>query len=170
MKDEKDTAPARSGAPSSQIPLCIDLDGTLVRTDLLWESMFALLRRNPLRLFQLPFWLAAGRARFKQRIAAEVSLDPASLPYNREMIEYLVRAKSEGRRLVLVTASHASPARAVADHLGLFEEVIATDGERNLKGSEKRSELIDRFGEGGFDYAGDSRADLAVWPAARGSG
>ena len=96
-----------------------------------------------------------------------VRVDPAALPYNQRLLEHLLRERAAGRRLVLVTASHARPAEAVAAHLGLFDEVIATRDGLNLKGRNKRRELVRRFGERGFDYAGDSAADLEIWPAAR---
>ena len=99
--------------------------------------------------------------------AEVVRIDPSTLPYNPELLDYLRRERDGGRRLLLVTASHAAPATRVADHVALFDEVIATDGRTNLKSHRKRDALVERFGEGGFDYAGDSTADLQVWPQAR---
>jgi 4-hydroxybenzoate polyprenyltransferase/phosphoserine phosphatase len=157
--------PSPSQAPA--VPLCVDLDGTLVRGDLLAESLLRLVRRSPLLLLRLPVWLARGRARLKREVAERVAVEPAALPYDDELLAHLRRERAAGRRLVLVTASHRAPARAVADHLALFDEVLATDGERNLKGRAKRDELVRRFGRGGYDYAGDSAADLAVWDSAR---
>jgi len=148
-------------------PLCVDLDGTLVRTDLLWESLVQMLRRRPLELLRLPLWLARGRARTKEKIADAVQIDASVLPYNAALLERLRDERGRGRRIVLATASHLRPAHAVADHVGLFDEVLATGNGRNLKGSAKRAELVERFGENGFDYAGDSAADLEVWPSAR---
>ncbi len=95
------------------------------------------------------------------------ALDPALLPYNEWLVAYLREQKAVGRRLVLATAADMSMARAVADHLGLFDEVIASNGADNLKGAAKAAALVRRFGAKGFAYAGDSRADLAVWAAAR---
>lgn len=143
------------------------MDGTLLRGDSLVESLSRLLRTDPRLLFFLPAWLARGKARFKEEVARSACIDPASLPYNEEFLAYLRSERAEGRRLLLVTASHQKPAQAVAEHLGLFDEVIATDGLRNLSGREKRKELVRRFGESGYDYAGDSAADLEVWPGAR---
>jgi len=160
------TALMKNGRASGP-PLCVDLDGTLLRSDLLWESLLLLLRGRPGQLVRLPVWLARGRAYLKERIADAVRIDPTALPYNTLLLERLREERRRGRRIILVTASHARPARLVADHLGLFDEVIATDDGRNLKGSVKRIELVRRFGERGFDYAGDSAADLEVWPSAR---
>ena len=166
MKNGGPRVEARHDA-DSQIPLCVDLDGTLVRTDTLVEALLLLCRSQPRQLLALPLWLGQGLARFKERVATVVRVDPASLPYDPDLLDYLRNERDRGRRLLLVTASHERTARDVADHLELFDEVIATNGRQNLKGRRKRDELVRRFGDGGFDYAGDSAADLSVWPAAR---
>jgi 4-hydroxybenzoate polyprenyltransferase/phosphoserine phosphatase len=155
------------GGQRESVPLCVDLDGTLLRCDSLVESLWRMLRTDPLLLFRMPRWIGRGRAWLKGEIANRVALDPAELPYNEELLEFLRARAAGGQPLYLVTATHIRPARTVATHLGLFAGVIATDGKRNLKGREKRDELVRRFGERGFDYAGDSSADLDVWPAAR---
>lgn len=149
------------------VVLVVDLDGTLMRGDLLHESTLKLAQRRPVLLPLLPLWLAGGKARLKQRIAEQVSIDPATLPYDPELLAWLAEQRAAQRRLVLCTASDRRYAEAVAAHLGLFDEVIASDGERNLAGSGKARALVERFGEHGFDYAGNSRADLRVWPHAR---
>jgi 4-hydroxybenzoate polyprenyltransferase/phosphoserine phosphatase len=153
-------------AANSNLPLVVDLDGTLLRTDLLWESVARRLRQNPLALFQILLWSLAGRARLKQRLAACVQLDPVPLPYNEPFLEWLRAEKKSGRRLVLATASDRALAQPVADHVGLFDEVLASDGETNLRSENKLRALTQRFGERGFDYAGNSAADLAVWRGA----
>ncbi|MCS6855373.1 MAG: haloacid dehalogenase-like hydrolase, partial [Elioraea sp.] len=143
------------------LPLCIDLDGTLLRTDTLLEG---LVRLGPgQRLARALLALPRGRAPFKAEIARGAPLDPSRLPYNEGLLTWLVEQKKAGRRLVLATAANERVARAVADHLGLFDEVIASTEERNLKGSAKAAALVARFGEGGFAYVGDSAADEAVW-------
>jgi len=156
-----------TGVGDDGTPLCVDLDGTLVRSDTLIESTLLLVRQRPSRLPLLPWWLLRGRPFLKRRLAESVEIDPASLPYNEELLDLLNAERQRGRRLILVTASHARTARRIADHLGLFDEVLATDGATNLKGRTKRDALIRRFGQGRFDYAGNSTADLEVWPAAR---
>src|SRR5580693_1880410 len=115
-------------------PLCVDLDGTLVRTDTLHESLLSLVRADPLLLFLLPFWLLSGRAGFKRQVARRVSLDAAALPYNQEFLEYLQSCHKSGRKLILVTAADESIARGVADHLGIFSSVLASSPEANLMG------------------------------------
>jgi len=148
-------------------PLCVDLDGTLLRSDLLLESTLALLARRPWLLLALPLWLLGGKARLKREIASRVSLDATHLPYD-ERVLALLQAQPQRRR-VLCTASDESLARAVAAHLGCFDEVLASDGERNLSGRGKADALVARFGERGFDYAGNARVDLAVWSRAHGA-
>ena len=149
------------------MPLCVDLDGTLVRSDLLIESLFALLRRNPLYLFRMLWWLRGGKARFKAEIARRVAPDATLLPYDGPFLDYLRAQHRSGRRLVLVTASDRRHARMVADRLGLFEQVMASDGSVNLSGPRKARRLVDAFGEGGFDYAANAAVDLEIWRHAR---
>jgi 4-hydroxybenzoate polyprenyltransferase len=158
--------PATAETPT-QVPLCVDLDGTLIKTDLLWESLVRLLRRNPLYVFAVFWWWVRGRANLKARIAERATVDAGSLPYHRAVVDFLRQEKSGGRALLLVTASDARPARRVAEHLGLFDEVLASDGTNNLRGRHKGAKLAERFGERGFDYAGNSSVDLAVWERAR---
>lgn len=148
-------------------PIVVDLDGTLIRTDLLLESANRFLIKRPSSFWRLIYWALGNRASLKERLALQVQMDCASLPYNEELIAWLQGQKSTGRKLILATASHHSLAKAVADHLGIFSEVIATTSNRNLKALVKRDELVERFGHGRFDYIGDSNADMAVWPAAR---
>jgi 4-hydroxybenzoate polyprenyltransferase len=152
-------------AAQEPIPLCIDLDGTLIRSDTLLESVLELLKRQPAAVLRLPFWLVRGRAYFKARVAERVSLAVDTLPYREEFVAW-ARVESAARPVVLVTAAHQRIADAVAAHLGLFHEVIAT-GLVNLKGRRKAQALVERFGKRGFDYAGNDDADLPVWKAAR---
>jgi 4-hydroxybenzoate polyprenyltransferase len=145
----------------------VDLDGTLIKTDLLLESVCSLLRQEPLALFALPVWLLKGRAHLKRKIAERVELDPALLPYRTEVLDYLRAEHDKGRSIVLATASDAKFARHVADHLKLFDVVLASDGTTNLAAERKRVRLVTQFGEKGFDYIGDEFRDLAVWSSAR---
>lgn len=149
--------------PPSERPLCVDLDGTLVKTDLLVESFFALLRQDFWAVWLIPLWLLAGKARLKQELARRVALDPALLPYNQALLAYLRAEKSRGRVLVLATAADRKPAQAIAAHLGLFERVIASDGVINLSGPRKLGRFVGEYGEGGFDYAANARVDVAIW-------
>jgi len=163
---EPSAAPVAHSAPDP-VPLVVDLDGTLIKTDLLVESVVRLLRRNLLYLILLPFWLIRGKQAFKGELAKRVNLDIALLPYHPDFLDYLRRQHAAGRTLVLATASHTLPARAVALHLGIFSQVLATDAERNLAGVHKLHALLALFGTKGFDYAGNASPDLAIWPCAR---
>jgi 4-hydroxybenzoate polyprenyltransferase len=149
------------------IPLVVDLDGTLAKTDLLVESFFALLKQNLLYIFVFPFWLLKGKAFLKRQIGKRVTLDVSILPYHRELLDHLKIQHAQGCRLVLATATDERIAWQVADHLRLFDMVLASNGTLNLSGPFKRDRLVAVFGEKGFDYAGNSRRDLAVWAAAR---
>lgn len=148
-------------------PLCVDLDGTLIHSDMLHETVLGLVKVEPLSVFRLPFWLLGGKANLKRQIAERADFEPASLPYNLDLVDWLRQQHSRGRRLILCTASDRSIADPIAEHLGFFDEVMASDGVLNLAGVNKAKVLLERFGERGFDYAGNSSADLAVWEHAR---
>ncbi|TKT80416.1 UbiA family prenyltransferase [Aquamicrobium sp. LC103] len=148
-------------------PLAVDLDGTLIATDLLWESVFLLLRRNPLYLFLLPVWLLSGKAHLKCEIAERVEIDPAGLPYRPEILRRLAEDKAAGRHIALATAQPRKFAEVVAAHLGFFDKVISTDRGCNMTSGSKRRALVEAYGDGGFDYAGNEKADIAVFEAAR---
>lgn len=152
---------------TSDIPLCVDLDGTLVRSDLLLESLLILLRERPWVVFLLPVWIMGGKEHFKTKIAEKIEMGVEELPFNTEFLSFLSSQKESGRTLILVTASHEKFAKKVSDHLGLFSEVFSTGNGVNLSGVNKRDLLVSRFGEKGFDYAGNSRPDLKVWKAGR---
>ena len=153
--------------PQPAVPLAVDLDGTLIRTDMMWESLARLLRRNPLAIFQILFWWTRGRAWLKQKLAARVQVDPATLPYPERFLAWLRAEKLSGRKIILATASDLEMARPIASHVGLFDEVLASDGKTNLRSENKLRALSEKFGELGFDYAGNSTADFAVWRGAR---
>jgi apolipoprotein N-acyltransferase len=159
--------PTPDAPPASQVPLVVDLDGTLIRTDLMWESLARLLRRNPFAIFQVLFWWCHGRACLKKALARRVKIDPATLPYHQKFLAYLHEQKATGRKLILATASDLQMALPVADHVGLFAEVLGSNGKTNLRSENKLKALVEKFGERGFDYAGNSAADFAVWRGAR---
>lgn len=154
------------GAPGTPV-LVIDLDGTLLRSDLLLEMGLLFLREQPLRLLAPLRWLLRGKAALKQELAGATDVDVAVLPYDRVVIEFIETERARGRRIVLATASHRRLAERVAAHLQLFDDVIATDAGRNLSAETKRDALVEAFGEQGFDYVGNSHDDLPVWRAAR---
>lgn len=149
------------------VPLCVDLDGTLLNTDMLWESLKDVARKRPWCVLLFPFWFVRGRACLKQQVAARAQVDVATLPFHRGFLEFLKQERARGRKLILTTASDRVIAEKVSARFGLFDEVLASDGQRNLRGLAKAALLIGRFKERGFDYAGNSEVDLQVWPATR---
>jgi 4-hydroxybenzoate polyprenyltransferase/phosphoserine phosphatase len=156
-----------ANCPANPVPLAVDLDGTLIRSDMLWEFLARLLRENPLALLTVPLWLAKGRAHLKQQLAARVSVDTSALPYHAEFLAWLRSEKQSGRKLILATASDIKMAEPVARHVSIFDEVLASDGKTNLRGSAKLAALTKKFGACGFDYAGNSSVDLDVWKGSR---
>lgn len=160
-----------SASPNSptaaEPPLVVDLDGTLVFTDLLAESAFKLLRDSPLRALSLPLRAGRGRAGLKDYIARHTAVRVEDLPYNQPLLQWLRDQGAAGRTLVLCTASNHRLAQQVANHLQLFDDVIASNADSNLKARHKADALVARFGEAGFDYVADARADLPVWARAR---
>lgn len=147
-------------------PLVVDLDGTLIRTDMLVESASQFLIQNPFQFFKPLLWLLRGKTVLKTELAERVALDPSALPFNTDLLDWLRAEKQSGRCVVLATASHRVLAEQVAQHLHLFDEVLATDGHTNLKSTAKAQALIERFGEGGFDYVGNDWPDVQVWAKA----
>lgn len=149
--------------------LCVDCDGTLIRTDLLHEAVFRLMKESPFTLLRLPFWLLRGKAYLKGELAKRVEIDPALLPYNQDFLSFLQQEQAGGRELALATASPRAFAEAIAQHLGIFSSVHATEHGINLSSSHKGDRLSQIFGEQGFEYAGNAHDDLQVWKHASGA-
>lgn len=147
------------------MPLAVDLDGTLIRGDVFADTLMRFLVANPLRVFLFAWWLRKGRPHAKARLASAAPVDPGRLCYNEELVAWLREQRARGRTVVLATASDERAARAVAEHVGLFDDVFASDGETNLKSSRKAERLASAFPEG-FVYAGNEMADLTVWARA----
>ena len=152
---------------ADQPVLVVDMDGTLSRTDTLHEAIFAFIAANPLRAPALFGWLKAGKAGFKRRLADACLADTDALPLNEEVLDLVRTARSEGRRTALVSAADQRQVDALAGKLGLFDEAYGTSDTTNLSGAAKAEFLAERYGEKGFDYAGDAKVDLAVWARAR---
>lgn len=149
--------------------LYVDLDGSLIATDLLHESLLKLLRVSPLSLLRLPGWLLRGKAALKREVAQRVEIDVTTLPYRPEVIRFVREARANGKRVVLATASDVRLASQVAEHLGLFDGVIASDGQSNLSGTRKLAAMRLDAGVGAFSYLGDNTVDLPIWRAAQGA-
>jgi 4-hydroxybenzoate polyprenyltransferase/phosphoserine phosphatase len=152
--------------PSKLKPLVVDLDGTLVRSDLLVESAFAHLGHNPLRVVGLLSAIRRGKAALKAEIASKTDIDVAHLPYDEDLVSLIRQRHAAGNQVYLASASNERYVQAVADHLGLFDGWFASNDNENLSSGSKARRLVEAFGEGGFDYVGNGRADLAVWAVA----
>ena len=144
-----------------EVPLCVDLDGTLVKSDTLYDSTLALTRQHPALLLQLPRWLMEGKAALKKHITSAVQLDVAHLPYNRELMQFLEQEHATGRPIYLATAADKALAERVADHLGIFAGVLASDGTLNLAGKNKLAAFRSRFGDN-FSYIGNASPDIPL--------
>ena len=152
--------------PHGKGPLFVDMDGTLLATDLLWESAMLFAARHPLEIWRLPLWLLGGKAQLKQQLAARALPDPATLPYRQDVLDFLSSEKRDGREIILATAGDERAAASVAAHVGLFDSVLASDGVTNLDGERKLAAIVERSGGEGFGYMGNSTVDLPLWEKA----
>jgi len=159
-------ANAASSRPDD-IPLVVDLDGTLIRTDLLYESYFSSMTGGVGHHCSVIASLLRGKAQIKAYLSTVSAIDYTTLPYNADVLELIRTAKGQGKKVYLATASDRSHADKVAEHVGLFDGVFASDGVNNLTGRAKAIVLVEAFGEGGFDYVGDRGADIPIWAHAR---
>ncbi|MCX5578962.1 UbiA family prenyltransferase [Kaistia terrae] len=152
---------------SNSVPLVVDLDGTLIRSDIFLESLLGLLSQDPLKAIHAIGGLRHGRAELKGRLADSGIIEAERLPINTDVLEFLRAERESGRRIYLASASDRRDAQSVAEHLQLFDGVFGSEEGINLSGSAKSRRLCEAFGEGGFDYIGDAKIDEAVWRMAR---
>jgi 4-hydroxybenzoate polyprenyltransferase len=144
-------------------PLIVDLDGTLIKSDMMVESLFALAAANPLRAAGAFLALVRGKAAFKSAVADGATADPATLPYDEDVLAFVREENRAGRTIHLASAANHRHADAVAAHLGLFDKVFGSSAEVNLSGGAKAELLVGEFGDKGFDYIGNERRDIPVW-------
>jgi 4-hydroxybenzoate polyprenyltransferase len=149
---------------TTTIPLCVDLDGTLVKLDTLHQALFLLLRRSPSSIFRLPGWILRGKAHLKDQVMQRVALDAAVLPYHRQFLDFLKKEHEKGRPLVLATASNYRTAQAVAEYLGIFSDSISSSSDTNMRRAHKLAAIQSRYPR--FGYAGNDTADFSIWDAA----
>ena len=161
------TQPARSASRSDAPPLCVKLEDTLILTSPLFESILLLVKRNPLFLLRISLWLFRGLAVLKAEVASRVTPDPNSLPYNHELIAWLKVERTMGRTIWLCADSDQLPATRIAQHLRLFDGVLASNRNINFETSAKASRLVTQFGARGFDYCGNERGEHLIWKQAR---
>ena len=144
-------------------PLVVDLDHTLIETDLLFLSSLGVLSKSPWLVFHYFFWLWKGKGYLKDQLVRRFEINIPELPYNQSVISYILQRKKQGCKIILATASHKNYAFAVAKHLKLFDDVMASNKDFNLSSHYKANTLVQRFGERNFDYMGDHMRDLPVW-------
>jgi len=150
----------------SEPTLYVDLDGTVIKTDILYESILLLLKKNFFQALLIPFWLLKGKANLKHQLAQRVNIPVELLPLNTEFHDYLQKEVERGRNIVLISASNSMPVRQVSDHLGLFIDAMGSDEDHNLKSKNKVTRILQLNPEMGFSYAGNSRDDIPVWAEA----
>jgi len=146
-------------------PLIVDLDHTLIDTDLLYQSSIRSLKNKPWLIFIYPFWFFKGKGYLKDQLIKHCEINIENLPYIDKTINYINDRKKQGSEIILATASHKYYAFKVAKHLGIFDDVMASNEKFNLSSHNKAEKLIERFGNKGFDYMGDHMRDLPVWEA-----
>ena len=144
-------------------PLVVDLDHTLIETDLLFLSSLGVLGKNPWLVFHYLCWFCKGKSYLKDQLVRRYEIDIPELPYNQSVLSYILQRKKQGCKIFLATASHKNYAFAVAKYLKLFDDVMASNKNYNLSSHNKAEILVNRFGEGNFDYMGDHMRDLPVW-------
>ena len=149
----------------NNIPLIVDLDHTLINTDLLLESSKGVLGKSPWLIFHYLYWLSKGKGYLKDQLVRRFEINIVELPFNETVIAYIQKRKKLGETVILATASHKNYAYAVAKHIKIFDDVMASNKDFNLSSHNKAEKLIQRFGEGQFDYMGDHMRDLPVWEA-----
>ena len=152
---------------NNMIPLIVDLDHTLIDTDLLFLSSLGVLTKRPWLIGHYFFWLWKGKGFLKDQLVKRFEINIAELPYNEIVISYIMQRKKEGCKVILATASHKNYAFAVAKHLKIFDDVMASNKNFNLSSQNKADTLVKRFGEKNFDYIGDHMRDIPVWDVSR---
>lgn len=150
-----------------QVPLCVDLDGTVVYGDMSLRSFISYIKFNPLRIFRVLWWHRLGRAYTKYKLCKHYSFDCSKLRYIPQTLEFIRQERLKGRRIYLCTGSNVLIAHRISRHLGLFDDVFATYVKKNFIGRNKAAVLVKAFGEKGFDYVGNAMVDLKVWEHAR---
>ena len=158
-----------TGAVGQNLPLVVDLDGTLIRSDMLYETFWSALSQRWQNIGPAMRGLSKGRAALKRELASRASVEPALLPYNEVVLERIRDWRRQGGRVALVSASDQTLLVGISEFLGLFDEVHGSDGTTNLKGPAKAEFLKEHFGAGNYVYMGDAEADIPVWEGAAGA-
>jgi 4-hydroxybenzoate polyprenyltransferase len=153
--------PQAAASIPAGVPLCVDLDGTLVKSDTLLDTVIVLARQHPRAVLSFPGWVAQGKAAFKRKVTELAEIDVVHLPYNQPLLEYLRQQHAECREIYLATGADTMLAERVAAHLGIFNGVLASDGSTNLTGHNKLAAFQQRFPDG-FCYIGNAKPDVPL--------
>ncbi len=148
-------------------PLIVNVDGTLVRTEMLIEHFFYVFSTHPFRTVLLFARLWQGTSAFKAAVATAGAIDPALIPYNDAVLSLIKAERAKGRQIYLATAVSERSALRIVDHINLFDGHFASSAHVHLSGAAKAERLKAEFGDGGFDYVGHDYEDLPVWDSAR---
>ena len=148
---------------STDIPLYVDLDGTLIKTDLLFETFIEFIKKNPFNILLSIKWLLEGKAYLKSKLAQNTFIDLEKLPYKELFLSYLKNESNKGRKIILATGTNFTLARRVSNYLKIFSDIIASDEEKNIKGKTKLTQIMKNSGNSLFDYAGNSKNDLIIF-------
>lgn len=149
------------------IPIVFDLDGTIVADDSIMHATIAAVRKRPVLLIFIIFWICRGKVFFKNKLMQNITINPEDFVFREDVLEYAKTAKAAGRKLILATATAYKIAEKFAEYLDIFDEVWASNDKINLRAKVKNNLLVEKYGCQGFDYVGDSPADLKVWKSAR---
>lgn len=144
-------------------PICVDLDGTLIKNDVTIEAIKQFIAEKFWNIFKIIFWLFFGRAYLKRKLSDNIDIDVSNLEYNKQLLDFIIVKKNEGHQIFLATACDRVYADKIADSLKIFDGVFASDGVNNLRSKSKAQALVIVFGERGFIYAGNSKDDVEVW-------
>jgi 4-hydroxybenzoate polyprenyltransferase/phosphoserine phosphatase len=145
------------------VPLVVDVDGTLLRTDLLHEAALQFVARTPLESWRLAAWTLGGKTRLKTALADRGDPGIEHVPLREEVVALIRQAQQEGRPVYLASASDRRYVELVAERIGGIAGVFATDAQTNLSGTAKAELLCREFGERGYDYIGNHNVDMPIW-------
>jgi len=149
------------------IPLLVDLDGAIIATDTLFETIILFLKKSPYKFFMLFVWLLRGKHVLKEELSKRTHLNVETLPYRQDVIDYLEQQFKQGRKIILLTGSWVDIARRVANQFAFISDLIATNHERNMTGHAKAQIAREMWGDRLFDYLGNEKKDLHIWKIAR---
>jgi len=149
------------------IPLVVDMDGTFIKKDLLFEGFKSIVKKNFLYIFLCCIWILKGKVYLKKKLLKKIHIEPAKMLVNKEVLHFIIQEKKEGRKIILATASLQSNAEEISKEYPFFDKTYGTNNETNLKGKNKLNLLLKLYGFKKFDYVGNSFSDLVIFKSCR---